>query len=130
MFTEVLSHLRIAGLYAILERCEFFVSFIDFFGHCISSEGILKDPKKVSPILNWLVPNNVKELQSFIGLANYYRCFIPGFAKLAHPLHKLLRKNVKFNWSPETQSVFNFPQIFIYFFSNFDIFQSQSSIFY
>ncbi len=103
----VLKLLRSAGLYAKLEKCEFFVSFIDFLGHRISGEGIHMDPNKVSSILNWPTPTNVKEVQSFIGLANYYRRFIPNFAKIAHPLHKLLKKNTKFLWSPETQSSFD-----------------------
>ncbi len=104
---EVLKRLRKAGLYAKLEKCEFCVPFLDFLGHRISSDGILMDPKKVSSILEWPIPNNVKELQSFLGLANYYRRFIPSFASIAHPLHCLLRKNTKFIWSEETQEAFN-----------------------
>jgi len=104
---EALSRLRHAGLYAKLEKCQFFVSSIDFLGHRISSEGLSMDPNKVSSVVNWPVPTNVKELQSFLGLANYYRRFILGFAKLCQPLHHLLRKNVTFNWSSEAQSAFN-----------------------
>ena len=104
---EVLSRLRNSNLVATLEKCEFFVPYIDFLGHRISAEGINMDPSKVSSILNWPVPKNVKELQSFLGLANYYRRFIPGFAKLAHPLHKLLRKNVSFKWCDEQQEAFD-----------------------
>ena len=104
---EVLKRLRKAGLYAKLEKCEFCVPFLDFLGHRISSDGIFMDPKKVSTILEWPIPKNVKELQSFLGLANYYRRFIPSFAALAHPLHCLLKKNVKFIWSKETQDAFD-----------------------
>ena len=104
---EVLSRLRKAGLFAKLEKCEFFASFIDFLGHRISSEGISMDPNKVDSILNWPTPSCVKDVQSFIGLANYYRRFIPGFAKIAHPLHKLLRKNINFTWTTDAQSAFD-----------------------
>ena len=104
---EVLKRLRKAGLYAKLEKCEFCVPFLDFLGHRISSEGIFMDPKKVSSILEWPTPKNVKELQSFLGLANYYRRFIPSFAAIAHPLHCLLKKNAKFYWSTETQDAFD-----------------------
>jgi len=104
---DVLRRLRKAGLYAKLEKCEFCVPFLDFLGHRISSDGIFMDPKKVSSILEWPIPKNIKELQSFLGLANYYRRFIPSFATIAHPLHCILRKNVKFNWSTETQSAFD-----------------------
>ena len=103
----VLSRLLEAGLFAKLEKCEFCVPYIDFLGHRISSEGIFMDPKKVSSILEWPVPTNVKELQSFLGLANYYRRFITGFATITHPLNLLLRKNSKFNWSNEAQSAFD-----------------------
>jgi len=104
---EVLGRLRKAGLYAKLEKCEFCVPFLDFLGHRISADGILMDPKKVSAILEWPAPSNIKQLQSFLGLANYYRRFIPGFASLAHPLNVLLRKNTKFTWSSETQKSFD-----------------------
>jgi len=49
----------------------------------------------------------LKELQSFLGLPNYYRRFIPSFASIAHPLHCLLKKNSKFYWSTETQTAFD-----------------------
>jgi len=65
------------------------------------------DPKNEDYILSWPTPSCVKDIQSFIGLANYYRRFIPGFAKLAHPLHKLLRKNAKFIWTSEAQTAFD-----------------------
>ena len=70
---EVLKRLRKTGLYAKLEKCEFCVPFLDFLGHRISSDGIFMDPKKDSSILEWSIPKNVKELQSFLGLVNYYR---------------------------------------------------------
>jgi len=65
------------------------------------------DPKKVDSIINWPVPTCVKDIQSFLGLANFYRRFIPGFANLVYPLHLLLRKNVKFSWSPDAQASFD-----------------------
>ena len=105
--SEVLRRLRKAGLFAKLEKCEFCVPYLDFLGHRISCDGIFMDPKKVSSILEWPVPLNVKQLQSFLGLANYYRRFIPGFAAITHPLHSLLKKNTKFLWSTETQDAFD-----------------------
>ena len=65
------------------------------------------DPHKVESIINWPTPSCVKEVQSFIGLANYYRRFINGFAKIANPFHKLLKKNTNFVWSPDAQSAFD-----------------------
>jgi len=105
--TEVLSRLRKAGLYVKLEKCEFCVPFLDFLGHRISSEGIFMDPKKISSVLEWPTPTNVKEVQSFLGLANYYRRFIPNFAVIARPLNNLLKKNTKFIWNNEVEEAFN-----------------------
>lgn len=104
--SEVLNRLRKAHLFAKLEKCEFCVPFLDFLGHRISSDGILMDPKKVSSILEWPIPANVKQLQSFLGLANYYRRFIPGFAAITHPLNSLLKKHIKFSWTSKTQDAF------------------------
>jgi len=105
--SEVLERFRNAGLYAKLEKCEFFVPFIDFLGHRISSKGILMDPKKVSSIMEWPIPKNVKDVQSFLGLANYYRRFISGFADLAQPLNSLLKKDAKFDFSNECKDSFS-----------------------
>jgi len=69
---EVLKRLKKDRLYGKLEKCEFCVPFLDFLGHRISSDGIFMDSKNVSSILEWPIPKNVKELQSLIGLANYY----------------------------------------------------------
>jgi len=104
---EVLKRLRKAGLYSKLEKCEFCVPFLDFLGYRISSEGIFMDPKKVSSILEWPIPQNIKELQSFIGIANYYRRFIPGFSKITYHLNSFLKKNTKFIISSEVQEAFN-----------------------
>jgi len=105
--SEVLLRLRKFGLFAKLEKCEFCVSFIDFLGHRISGDGISMDPKKVSSVLEWPTPKNVKEVQSFIGFLNYYRRFIHNFAKIAHPLHNLTKKNVKFLWTDECEQSFS-----------------------
>ncbi len=105
--SEVLSRLQNAGLVANLEKCEFFVPYIDFLGHRFSANGVFMDPKKVSAILEWPIPKCVKDVQSFIGLSNYYRKFIENFAKISHPLNKLTRKNVKFVWSKDAQDAFD-----------------------
>jgi len=60
----------------------------------------------VERVLNWLVPRNVKEVQKFLGLANYYRRFIKDFAKIAAPLHVLVRKKQKWKWKKEQEEVF------------------------
>ena len=64
----------------------------------ISVKGVSVDPQKIEKIVNWKPPMNVTEIQSFLGLAGYYRKVVKGFSKLADPLTKLTRKDEKFVW--------------------------------
>ena len=64
----------------------------------ISVKGVFVDPQKIEKIVNWKPPTNVTEIQSFLGLAGYYRKVVKGFSKLADPLTKLTRKDEKFVW--------------------------------
>ena len=64
----------------------------------ISVKGVSVDPQNIEKIVNWKPPTNVTEIQSFLGLAGYYRKVVKGFSKLADPLTKLTRKDEKFVW--------------------------------
>ena len=64
------------------------------------------DPEKISVIKNWPVPTKIKELQSFLGIPNFYRKFIKDFAKKQVPLNNLLKKEVKWNWTDDCQKSF------------------------
>ena len=72
------------------KKCQFFSTSVLFLGHVLSAEGISANPEKVDKVKTWPVPKNIKEVQSFLGLASYYRHFIPHFAKKAQCLHKLV----------------------------------------
>ena len=61
------------------------------------------EQKKVSKIINWLVPESTKDARAFIGLVVYYRIFIAGFAIIAAPIFILFRKNVRFVWTLDCQ---------------------------
>ena len=104
---RVLKKLLENNLYVKLEKCEFDKSETTFLGYVISKDGLKMDKEKVKAILDWPIPTNVKEVQSFIGLCNYYRLFIKDFAKIANPIHKLTRKNVQFIWGKEQQKAFD-----------------------
>jgi hypothetical protein len=69
---------------------------IPFLGHVVSPEGITVNPSKVKEVLDWKPPTTVSELRSFLGLANYYRRFIPNFSKIAKPVTELLKKENKY----------------------------------
>ena len=94
----VLQTLRERQLYAKLSKCQFWLDRVAFLGHVISVEGVSVDPKKIEAVVNWKPPKNVSEVRSFLGLAGYYRNFVEGFSKIAAPLTKLTRKDVKYDW--------------------------------
>jgi hypothetical protein len=64
------------------------------------------DPSKVQDVLSWNAPTSVSDIQSFLGLAGYYRRFIKGFSKISKPMTELLEKDKKFEWSPACEASF------------------------
>ena len=103
---QVLDILRENKLYAKRSKCEFLRTEVEFLGHIVSAKGLCADPKKIQTLCEWPQPNNVPEHQSFLGLANYYRKFVPNHADICVPLTNLLHKNQPFVWSPECQLAF------------------------
>ena len=75
-------------------------------GHIISEEGISVDPSKIEAIKEWPTPKNVTEVRSFVGLDGYYRRFIEGFSRIAHPITALQKKGAKFEWTPKCEENF------------------------
>jgi hypothetical protein len=71
---------------------------VPFLGHIISNGGILVDAAKVKEIVVWSIPTTVTKVQSFLGLAGYYRKFIEGFSKIAKLMTSLLEKGREFKW--------------------------------
>ena len=103
----VLTRLRDNQLYAKFSKCEFWLNKIPFLGHVLSGDGISVDPTKVQEVLEWKAPTTVTEVQSFLGLAGYYRRFIPDFSKIAKPMTRLLQKDEKFVWTPKCEEAFH-----------------------
>jgi hypothetical protein len=93
----VLQHLRDHHLYAKFSKCEFWLDTVKFLGHTISKDGISVDPSKVQEVMDWKPPTSVHQIRSFLGLAGYYRRFIPDFSRIAKPMTELLKKGVKFS---------------------------------
>jgi hypothetical protein len=81
-----LQRLRDHHLYAKLSKCDFWLREIKFLGHTISQNGISVDLEKVQEVMDWKPPTTVRQIQSFLGLAGYYRRFIPDFSRIAKPM--------------------------------------------
>ena len=103
----VLKRLIENQLYAKLSKCEFHQTRISFLGYVISADGVLMDDSKVKAVVNWPQPSSVKELQRFLGFANFYRRFIRNFSVIAAPLTSLLRGGGKcFKWTADCTAAF------------------------
>ena len=103
---KILKRLLDWKLYAKLEKCFFHQTKIEFLGYIIGKDGIQMDPAKTSSVTDWPTPKNPKEIQAFIGFANFYRRFIESFSKKSKPLIDLTRKNIEFKWTPEAEAAF------------------------
>jgi hypothetical protein len=88
--------LRDHKLYAKFSKCKFWLDSVKFLGNTISKDGIFVDPSKVQEVMDWKPPKSIHQICSFLGLAGYYRRFIPDFSRIAKPMTELLKKGVKF----------------------------------
>ena len=104
---RVLDRLQEHQLALAPDKCEWHRSKINFLGYIISEEGIEMDQEKIQTVLDWEAPGAVKEVQSFLGFANFYRRFIEGYSKLTRPLTDLTKKSEKYIWSKECQTAFD-----------------------
>lgn len=102
----VLSRLQEAGLRLKREKCELFKQSVEYLGFGIDRNGLHKSKNKVEAIVNSNCPRNVSELKSFLGMVNYYRCFVPNTSSVLTPLHSLLKKGVNWTWGDEQQGAF------------------------
>ena len=80
---------------------------VPFFGHTLSKDGVHPDKAKVELIQNWPIPENVKELQSFLGTVNYLSKFLAFLSDLCVPLQGLLKNNAEFTWTETHTQAFN-----------------------
>jgi hypothetical protein len=103
---QVFACVRKANLKLNPSKCMFFRKELNLLGHTISMGAIKMNKEKIQAILDMKVPFKIKHVQSFLGLSGYYRRFIKDFSKIAAPLYKLLRKEIKFKWTPECQKAF------------------------
>jgi hypothetical protein len=103
----VLEQLREHKLFLKHKKCEFKWTTIEYLGLIILEGEICMDPVKVAGVTEWPTPMKKKEVQSFLGFANFYRRFIEGFSHHAKPLFKLTKKDRKWTWDEDEQWAFN-----------------------
>lgn len=104
---EVLRRLREHHLYLKISKCFLGVDTVPYLGMIISPQGISMDNEKVKAVQEWPQPKSVKDVQSFLGFANFYRRFIPDFSSIARPLHDLTRKTQVWAWDRTHQGAFD-----------------------
>uniref|UniRef100_A0A3B1J8V2 Gypsy retrotransposon integrase-like protein 1 n=1 Tax=Astyanax mexicanus TaxID=7994 RepID=A0A3B1J8V2_ASTMX len=105
--SEVLRRLLQHQLYVKAKKCLFHQSSVAFLGYILSKEGIEMDPTKIAAVLSWPTPRTIKDLQRFLGFANFYRRLIRGFSVLAAPLTSALRGGEKkLRWNKDTEQSF------------------------
>jgi len=91
----ILTRVRDTGLTLKVSKCEFHTTESKYLGYVISPKGLRMDEEKIRTIKEWKEPINVKGIQSFLGFANFYRCFIKDYSKITAPLMSLTRKEKK-----------------------------------
>jgi hypothetical protein len=100
----MLKVIRENQLFLKKSKCSFATTSITYLGHVVSASGVAMDTGKVQAVLDWPIPRSVRTLRGFLGLAGYYRKFIPNFGSIATPLTQLLKEG--FSWSPEAEAAF------------------------
>jgi len=92
---KVLKRLEENDLFVKPEKCMWKVREVGFLGVVIEEDGVRMEKEKVQGVVEWPVPKSVKDVQKFLGLANYYRWFVKNFVKITRPLHEMIRKEIK-----------------------------------
>lgn len=104
---RVLIQFASAGLKLKPRKCHLFQQKISYLGHIVTEQGVSTDPTKIERVINWPTPESSTEMKSFLGLASYYRRFVPGFAGVARPLYQLTEPNKGFEWTDDCQHAFD-----------------------
>ncbi|KAK3570198.1 hypothetical protein QTP86_016504 [Hemibagrus guttatus] len=103
----VLSRLQQNHLYVKPEKCEFHRTTITFLGYVISRQGVEMDLTKIQAVTEWPNPTTIKELQWFLGFANFYQRFIQNYSSVSGTFTSLLRgKPSRLSWSDQAQAAF------------------------
>ena len=102
----VLDKIKKANSTILINKCEFSCSEIEYLVFKVNEKKLQIDNNKIQSILEFPKPKNIKQLQRLIGMASWYRRFIPHFAEIIEPLNRLLKKNKKWDWGTEQTEAF------------------------
>jgi hypothetical protein len=103
---KILELRRQHKLYAKMSKCAFCLPKVEYIGHLLSDIGISVENTKVDTIREWPIPRRKTDVQSFLGVINFYRRFITSCARISKPLTQLTG-NTPFKWDGETQNAFD-----------------------
>ena len=101
---EFLQGLQAAGLELKAKKCSFIQQEVGYLEHIVSSNGVSVDSKKTAAIQEFPWRVDLKSLQSFVGLASYYRWFVLWFSHIAGPFYALTKKDTPFEWTVDCMS--------------------------
>ncbi|XP_060536007.1 uncharacterized protein LOC132707976 [Cylas formicarius] len=104
---KVFDRLMKAGLTLSPGKCKFCMPFLNYLGFVVDSKGLHVDVRKVEAIMTVPPPKNITEIRRFLGMAGWYRRFVPDFSTLIAPLTKLTHKNASFVWDSNCEAAFN-----------------------
>ncbi|TIA92768.1 hypothetical protein E3P96_04171, partial [Wallemia ichthyophaga] len=102
----VFDKLRDNKLYAKLKKCEFLKDSVEYLGHIVGNNVITPDESKTKAIQEWETPRNNMDIMSFMGLANFYRKFVPNFSKRTKALTDAMAKKENFQWTDVEKTEF------------------------
>lgn len=106
VLTLVIQRIKKAGLTLNKEKCHFCKPELKYLGYLVGASGLMVDPEKVEAIVRIPTPRNVTEVRRIVGIAAWYRRFVPNFSTIVSPLTSLLRKNAHFIWDKSCDDAF------------------------
>ncbi len=103
---DVFARLSQANLKVKFSKTQLFCTEIEYLGFLVGRDGVKVNPRKVAAIANFPAPKNVKGVQSFLGLVNYFRVFVVNFSERARPLYELLKADNPWQWTKKEEDSF------------------------
>jgi hypothetical protein len=103
---EVLQRLMNMQLFCKGSKCKFHQTTVEYLGIIVLDKGFSLDRLKIQAVQEWPTPTTIKQVQSFLGFANFVQCFVANFSQIARPLHNLVKKEVKWQWTDKEEDAF------------------------